>query len=323
MHPPTRRQLLAASAGIAFAGAAAAQPAFPSRPVRIVVGFAPGGSTDIIARTMQQPLSEIWGQPVVVENRAGASGLIATENVVRSQPDGHSLAFIISTHATAPAMMTRMPFDPVRDITPICLVARLHYILVTPANSPFRTLDALLAEARRQPGALAYGSTGNGGSNHLAMEVLLRRAGVEMTHIPYRGGGPSVAAVVGGEIAALFGTWPTVLPLVQSGQLRALAVSSPRRASALPEVPAVVEAYPGFEGFEWYGLAGPAGLPPATTATIRDGVIRAVARPEVASRFQTLGIEVDVSTPEAFGALIRSDIERFGPLIRDLNLRME
>jgi tripartite-type tricarboxylate transporter receptor subunit TctC len=291
--------------------------------VRLVVGFAPGGSTDIIARTLQPPLTEIWGQPVVVENRAGASGVLATENVVRSPADGHHLAFVISTHATAPALMARMPFDPVRDVTPIALVARLHYILVAPANSPFRSLADLLAEARRRPGALAYGSTGIGGSNHLAMEALLRRAGAEMTHIPYRGGGPSVAAVTSGEIAALFGTWPTVLPPVQSGQLRALAVSTPRRVAALPDVPATAETFPGFEGFEWYGVVGPAGLAPAQVATLRDGLARAVARPEVAARFQTLGIEADVGSPESFAALIRSEIEAHGRLIRELGIRAE
>jgi tripartite-type tricarboxylate transporter receptor subunit TctC len=320
---PRRSALLLPFAVPLAPAPAVAQAAFPSRPIRILVGFQPGGSTDIMARLLQPQLSGLWNQPVVVENRAGASGLLATEAAIRAPADGHTVAMIISTHATAPALMPRMAFDPVRDITPIAFLARLNFILVVPASSPYRTLQDLLSDARAKPGQLAFGSTGLGGSNHLAGELLKRRAGVDLLHVPYRGGGPSNAAVVAGETAMLFGTWPTVLPLVRGGQLRALAHTAPQPAEALPGVPAMAEIFPGFEAFEWYGFVGPAGLPSAIVTAWRDGIARSAAEPSVAERLASLGVEVAVGTPAEFGALIGAEIAKYGPLIRELGLRAE
>src|SRR5215207_3541689 len=274
-----RRPLLAALAGLpAMRTAARAQSAWtPERPLRLLVGFAAGGSTDVTARLVAQALGERLGQTVVVDNRAGAGGNIAAEHVARAEPDGYTLILATSsTHATNAALYKRLPFNPVRDFTPISQIAFIPNLLVVNPDVPVNSVAELVAHAKARPGQLNYGSGGAGTSLHLAAAVFAHRAGIDMVHVPYRGGAPVAADLVSGKIQVSFSPLVEVLQQVRAGKLRALGVTTARRSAVLPEVPAIAEVIPGYEVALWNGIMGPAGLPAPVVARLASEIVAIV-----------------------------------------------
>lgn len=323
----TRRSFLHTALGSAAALALPARAqAFPSRPIRLVVPFTPGGSSDLLARAVGQQLAKSLGQPVVVDNVPGAGGSLGAERVARAPADGHTLLMgHVGTLAVNPALYPKLGYDPVRDFAPVAWVARVPNILTIHPSVPARTLAEFVALARSRPGALNYGSGGNGSAAHLTMEVLKLATTMPLVHIPYRGAAPAVADVIAGQVQAVFTGAPALLPHVKARKLRALAVSSPKRIPALPEVPTVAETgVPGTRGFEadqWYGLVAPAGTPAATVQLLNQQVNRALASAEVQARLAGEGAEPAPASPEAYGHLIASELRRWAPVVKAANIQ--
>jgi tripartite-type tricarboxylate transporter receptor subunit TctC len=316
-----RRDLLGGGLVLATPTIVSAQT-FPSRPIRLIVTFPPGGTTDILARQLQPKMSEVFGQPMIVENRTGASGAIGTVEIARAQPDGHTFGLVISAVISA-ALLTRQPYDPIRDLTPIQLLARVADILVVPVSSPIRTVPEFIAHAKANPG-LTYGSPGIGTSVHIAGEMFALAAGVEMTHVPYRGGGPALTDLISGHLKLMFGNASSTLPYIRDGQLRAIAVTSATRAPYLPNVPTIAESgLPGFEIDEWYAFVGPAGIPQPILQRLNAGLNGIVTQPAERSRLLDMGAEVVAGSPEEFSRFMRSEVEKIGRVVREANIRME
>jgi tripartite-type tricarboxylate transporter receptor subunit TctC len=324
---PTRRALLAtANAAPALAAPARAQPAWsPTRPVTLLVGFAPGGGTDIIARLLAPALQQALGQPIAVENRPGASGTIAALTGTRAPPDGHTVYMsTVSASAVVPPLMVPPPFDIHRDQTAIGLAATVPLVAVVPLASPARDLAGLIAEARANPGVLNYSSSGVATQQHLAAELLARAAGVQMTHVPFRGTGQAVTEILAGRIDLAIDTFPTYLPHIRGGRVRALATTMPERIDWLPELPTVAESgFPGFDANVWYMLMGPPGLP----APIRDrwsaALVAALAEPTLRARIHELGFLPGGGGSAEASALLTRDAERYANLIRQADIRIE
>lgn len=294
---------------------------FPTRPIRIVVPGT-GGGGDFAARVLGQGLAPVLGQPVVIENRP--VGTIPGEIVSRATPDGHTLLLSASTLWLAPLLQAGVPYDPLRDFTPITLVSLSPNILVVPAALPVRTVKELIALARRRPGELNYGSGAAGSSNHLSAELFNSLAKVDIRRINYKNPSQAVTDLISGQIQVLFYNVPTVMPHIQSGKLRALAVTSAQPTALAPKVPTLAQvALPGYEAVATFGLFGPAGLPPAVVATLNTEVVRLLARADVKERFIAAGSEGVGSTPEELGALMKGDVVRFGKLIAEAGLRAD
>src|SRR3954447_837590 len=256
------RLLAAAAAMSIMGGVASAQSSFPSKPVRLFVPYPAGGAVDILARTLGDELSRQWGQPVIIENRPGAGGVVASQALATSPPDRYTLIVVASGHATNPFLYPKIPYDTFKDFTPICLLASSPNILLVRADSPFKTLADLLAEARAKPGSLSYGMAGNGTSTHLAGELLKNLAKVDIVAIPYKGGGPAMNDLLGGQIPMSFNNGPESVGQISAGAVRALGVTTGKRAPFLPDVPTIAEAgVPGYDTGVWWGLVGPAGMP--------------------------------------------------------------
>ncbi len=327
-----RRGLLAGTGAVAAAAATGAPwrparaqqaAAWPSRPLRLVVPWPPGGTTDILARQIGPPLAAALGQPVVVENRGGASGAIGTAELLRAPPDGYSFGFVTSTLVSA-ALLSRQPYHPVDDVTPILRLADVANILVVHPALPVRTVRELIDYARERPSRLSFGSPGIGSAVHISGEMFKLATGVEMTHVPYRGGGPALADLVGGQIQLMFGNASSTLPYVRSGTVRPLAVTSARRAPYLPEVPTVAEAgVPGFDVVEWYAVIGPAGMPPAVAERLNREIMAIVGTPEGRARLLDTGAEVVGGTPAEFGAFLRGEVDKIGRVVRDARISVE
>lgn len=316
-----RRDILAGGLALAAPSLALAQP-FPSRPIRLIVTFPPGGTTDILARQLQPKMSEVFGQPVVVENRSGASGAIGTVEIARAAPDGHTFGMVISTVISS-TLISRQPYDALRDLTPIQLLARVADILVVPMSSPIRTVDDLIAHAKRNPG-LTYGSPGIGTSVHIAGAMFALAAGVEMVHVPYRGGGPALTDLVSGHLQLMFGNASSTLPHVRDGSLRAIAVTSAQRAPYLPDVPTIAEAgLPGVVIDEWYAFVGPAGIPRPIVERLNAGLNGIVTQPAERARLLDMGAEVVAGNAEEFGRFMRDEVEKIGRVVRAADIRME
>ena len=320
----TRRGALSAGAGAMLAPSTPrAQDPYPTRPVTIVVPWAPGGSTDILARAVAEPLQRSLGQPVVVENRSGASGNVGSAAVARARPDGHTLLFgSMSTHAMNGALFRDMPFDGAEDFTAIALLAYVLNTMVVHPSVPANTVAEFIAHARANPGKVAYASAGAGSTNHLCAAMFARMTGVEMVHVPYRGGAPAVLDTVAGQTQLLFSAGTQTLPHVREGRLRLLAVTEGRRSPLLPEVPTVAETVPGYEMAVWYGAFGPKGMPRDLVARLNAEINRALGLPEVRDKMAEIGVEVLNETPEAFAGTLRADAEKWGKLIRDLGIGM-
>lgn len=322
---PTRRAALTAMATLSgmVPYARAQDAAFPSRGIRLLVGFSPGGATDGAARAVAPRMSELLGQQVVIENRGGAGGNIATEAAVRAAPDGYTILLgTIGPLIVNPVMDRNLPFDPQRDLSPIATLVEAYGVLVVPVNRSWRTVGELVAEAKRRPGELNWGYSGVGTSGHLSGLLLDRVAQIETQGVSYRGGAPLITDLISGRLDYAFSTAPTALPNVESGRLRALAVPTPRRVRALADVPTIAETgVPGYEVFSSYGLLAPRGTPPAVITRLNVAVRGALETPEVVTSLARQGLEAQYSSPEEYGAFLRTELTKWEPIVRANNLR--
>ena len=314
---PTRRTVLCGLTGTALLSRPAfAQPAYPSRPVRIVVPFAPGGGADIVSRLIQPHLQQRLGQSFYVENRAGAAGRIGTALVAKADADGHTLLTTTeSSLVIAPHTGAALGYDPLKDFTPVSLLTRNTIVLVVHPSVPARTLQDYLALARAQPGKLFYGSSGVGGPNHLAGEIFNRMAGVNIVHVPFPGTGAALPAVVGNQVGAMWGFTAGLIPFIRDGKLRALAVSSKERSPALPEVPTVAEAgVSDYEATSWIGLLAPAATPKPSLDRLWDAISAATKLPAVRDTLESGGTDIVMSKPEEFRQVIANDFAKYAKL---------
>jgi tripartite-type tricarboxylate transporter receptor subunit TctC len=316
------RKLCFIFAALAFASTAHGQE-YAAKPVRIVVPYVAGGAADIFARTLGQKLGEAFKQGFVVENKPGANGGIGADFVAKSAPDGYTLLATASGPIVVnPVLYAKVPYDPLKDFVPVAQATVYQYVLVTLTSSPLRGIDDIVAAARANPGALTYGSTGVGGGNHLAGELFALKTNTQLTHVPYKGSAAALGDLLGGQLSFMFDTVITSVPQLRAGKLRAFAVSSARRASALPEVPTLQEAgLAGFDISQWQGFLAPAGTPRAIVERLNGEIARALRGPDVRERLVTQGgNEIVTGTPEDFAALIRTDLQTYAKLIRDANI---
>jgi len=314
----------ALAALVLCASAQAASAAYPDKPITLVVPWAPGGSTDIIARAIGQQLTTSMGQQVLVENRAGASGNLGAGLVAKAKPDGYTVLIdTMTTLAVNPALMANMPFKAPEDFTPIALIANVVNTMVVNPSVPAKTVREFIAYAKANPTKLAYASAGNGSTNHLAAEMFKRAAGIEMLHVPYKGGAPAVADTAANQTQVLFSAGTQTLPHVKSGRLNLLAVTEPQRSALLPDVPTVAETLPGFNMSVWYAAYGPAGMPRALVERLNAEINKALAMPEVRARMESIGVDVVQSTPEQLASTLLKDSERYAKMIKDLNIKAD
>lgn len=317
-RPLGRRSLLAVAPAVVLTSTARAQD-FPTKPIKFIVGFAPGGSADVMARILGQSLAESIGQPVITDNRAGAAGTIGADIVARAAPDGYTLLVgSVSNVVISATTMPVIPYVATTAFAPIVLTATIPLVLVVNPSLPVSSVQELIAYARANPNKLSFASGGQGVSNHLAGELFNRMAGVAITHVPYKGDGPGVASVVSGETQMMFATISTATPQVQSGRLRALGVTTAKRASGMKDLPTIAEAgLPGYEVNVWNGVLAPAATPAPIVRKLNQEIVRALNLPEVRSRLQDLGFEIVGSTPEEFGEIIRADLQKWPQIAKD------
>ncbi len=296
--------------------------AFPDRPVRLVVPFPAGGSTDIIGRTLGQKLSETWGQPVVIDNRPGGSTIIGTDLVAKSAPDGHTLLMTTAPFTIVPSLIDKLSYDPAKDFQPITLINTTPLVVVVNPSVPVRSIKELIALARAKPGALNFGSTGNGGSSHLAGELFNVMAGVKMVHVPYKGNAPALNDLVGGHVDIAFNGLTSAMPLIKAGKLRALAVTSLTRAGALPEVPTLDElGLKGFQAVGWNGLSAPARTPKEVIARINADVVKVLHAPELVERLKAEGSDPVGNSPEQFAVFLQDETAKWSRIIKFANIK--
>lgn len=320
--PVARSVCAAVLVTAAFAGAALAQT-YPSKPVRVVVPTAPGGGSDIQARLLSKAFQESMGQPFIVENRPGASGIIGVELVAKAPPDGHTILVGTALLATNAALYKKLPFDVAKDLAPVGQISFAPQLMIVHPSVPARSVKEFVALAKRNPGKLNAGSSGNGSANHLALEMFRQRAGADVLHIPYKSGAPAIIALVSGEVAFTFTGAVTALPPVRAKQVRALAVTSLKRSSLLPDVPTMDSFYPGFESANWYALFVPAGTPAAVINRLNSEMARTLKSPEVIDFMKREGAEAIGSTPQELGAHYRREVERYAEVIRIGKIRVE
>ncbi len=307
-------------ATVAFAAAAslAQAQAWPSRPVKLVVPFSPGGFTDVVARILGQKLTESLGQPVIIENKPGAGSTIGSDYVAKSKPDGYTLVMVSTTQVSSPWLYKAMPYDVFKDFTPIMKLVEGPYVLVANPKLPVKTVAELLALARAQPGKLDYASSGNGSAQHLVGAMFATMGGVNINHVPYKGSGQAMQDIVGGQVQLGFVGMPNALPYIPSGRLRALAVTTRKRSPDLPDVPTMDEA--GIKGYDatiWLGLLGPAGLPRDIVTRLNSEITKALSSAETRKLILAAGVEVSTSSPEEFAALLRSEYDKWGKVVKE------
>ena len=301
-----------------------ANAAWPESTITLIVPWAAGGSTDILARTLSEQLTKSLGQPVIVDNRAGASGNIGSNVVAKAKPDGYTLLIgSMSTHAMNPALMPGMPFRGVEDFTPIARIANVVNTMVINPSVPAKNLSEFIAYAKANPGKVAYASAGAGSTNHLSAVLFEKAAGVQMLHVPYKGGAPAVLDTVGNQTQVLFSAGTQTLPHVKSGKLRLLGVTEAKRSALMPDVPTVGETLPGYELGVWYGAFGPPGMPAELVTKLNAEINKAMAIPEVRSRMDAIGVELVRGSPQEFATVLRSDADRYGKVIRELGIKNE
>lgn len=321
---------LACLGALALAGAALApglawsQAGYPNRPVKVIVTFPPGGTPDIYGRIMAQELTNLWKQSVVVENKAGASGTIGTDFVAKSAPDGYTLLFAADASITiAPNLIPNTPYNPVRDLTPIINVASGPFVMMAHPSFPANDVKGLIALAKQQPGKISYASSGAGGQQHLSMEMVKHMAGVNISHIPYKGFGQGINDVMAGHVPLIFGGITASIQITKGGKLKALGVTSAKRSRALPDVPAIAETLPGFRVEAWYGFMGPPGMPRELVKKINDDVASILRRPDFQARIAADAMEVIGGSPEEFGVQVRDDLLEWGKLIKASQIKMD
>ena len=325
---PSSEELVINAIGIVIVALAAAGPVhaqtYPAKPVRIIVPFPPGGGTDIVARAVAQKLGDSLGETFVVDNRGGAGGTIGSEAAAKSAPDGYTLGVATSsTHGVAPSLYPRLGYDPVKDFAPVTLVATTPFVLVVHPALPVRSVKDLVALARSQPGKLNYGSAGNGSSNHLTVEMFNMMTGVRMTHVPYKGSGPALVDLMGGQVELMINDMSSLLNFVNSGKLRALAVTSGARNASLPAVPTIAESLPGYEAEAWYGILAPARTPPAIVTRIYEEIVKAMRSTDLKDRLKAQGLDGVANTPQEFLAYMQRDIAKWAKVVKASGARID
>ncbi|CAN7275436.1 tripartite tricarboxylate transporter substrate binding protein [Pseudorhodoferax sp. LjRoot39] len=325
MHPSDTRWIgRLAAAAIALCAAAAQAQAWPTKPIKLVVSYPPGGTLDAVARIVATPLSQRLGQPVVVDNRAGAGGAIGGDLVAKSAPDGYTVLLDASNHAQNPALRSKMPFDTLRDLAPVSLLVKVPNVLVVNPATSIKTVQDLVAQAKARPGEINFASSGNGSAQHLAAEQFSAMAGVRMTHVAYKGGGPALTDVMAGQVPVFFGSLASSLVYIQSGKLRAVAVTGKTRAAVLPQLPTVSEAgLPGYEVYEWNAMFVPAGTPAEITTRLSKELAAVLKEPEVRKRLEATGAEVIGSTPAELDSFRKAELAKWTQLAKDNKIQLD
>lgn len=322
--PLSRRQTLAALAACASGPVLAQEAAWPGRPIQLLIPYPPGGSTDLIARPLSVRLQERLGQPVVLEYKPGAGGTVASQAAARAKPDGHTFIMVLAAHAINDSLYPKLPYDTRRDFSPVSLVANLPLLACASPSLKARSIAELIAQAKANPGAISYGSAGNGNTSHLAVEYFSAMAGIQLTHVPYKGSAPMVNAMLAGEVQLSFDSASTSLPHVQSGRLRGLAVTGERRLPMIADVPTMQEAgVPGFVVNGWYALLAPAGTPAAIVERFSREVAAVAQLPEVRSQLEAGGYQLVGSTPDALGRHIDAELVRWAKVVKDSGARID
>lgn len=314
---------IAASAAAAQSTSTSSGQAYPTKPIRIIASTTPGSGPDIMSRLIGQKLTEAWGQQIVVDNRAGGSGIIGTEIAARAAPDGYTLLMLTSSHVIVAALFQKLNYDLVRDFTPISLLASTPFILTVHPSVPAASVKELIALAKSRPGELHYGSGGPGTPPHLATEILKTMTGVDLFHVPYKGITPALIDTVAGQVQMTIAVVPAVLPFLKTGKLKALGVTSTKRTPLAPEVPTIAETVPGYEVIGWYSLVAPAKTPENIISRLNTEVVRALKTPEIQQRISGLGAEPIGSTPRELGAYMRAEIDKLQKAVKAANLRRE
>ena len=313
------RALAALAAGLCLSTGAAAD-AWPGKTIKIIIPFAAGGVTDVVIRTISPKLSEALGQPVVIENKGGAGGTLGTAMGAAAAPDGYTFIAPAASHTTTPSLYSKLSFDPVKDFAAVTQIVTVPYLLVVPASSPMQTLADFIAAAKAKPGTLTFGSAGNGSSNHLAGELLAGSIGAPLVHVPYKGSGPALADVLGGQLSFMFDTINTSTGHVKAGRLRVLGVGTPKRSKIMPDVAPIADTIPGFEAVTWIGLLAPAGTPKEIVARMHREIEKIVQMPEVQERLSASGAEPVASTPEQFGAYLSAEVAKWGRVVKQAKI---
>lgn len=325
MHSHQRRRLaiLGGALGVAavLPGRASAQ-SYPARPVRMIVPFPPGGPVDTTARAIAPNLSNALGQPVIVENRAGAGGIVGAEIASKAPADGYTVFVCAIHHAVLPGLRSSLPYDVEKDFAPVTSAANYPVILVAHPTVPVRNVAELITYAKQNPGRLAYGSSGNGGGTHLAGELFASMAGVDLLHVPYKGSAPAMADLVGGQVQLMFADGTSALPQIRGGRVRALGIASPKRSPLLPDLPTIAESgVPGYEAYSWAGILVPSGTPADTVARLNAEIVKVLNTPEVRQRMIDAGSEAAPSTQEQFARMLRGEINKWARVIRERNIQ--
>jgi tripartite-type tricarboxylate transporter receptor subunit TctC len=302
----------------------ASSQTYPVKPIRIIVPYAPGGSTDVLFRIFAPRLTEVLGQQAVIDNRPGAASTIGLDIVAKSPPDGYTVGVANIAYGANPSIYKKMPFDAEKDLAPVGLVSIVPMVLSVHPSIPARSVKEFLALAKAKPGSLAYSSAGNGSANHLATARFAHMAGLNLQHVPYKGGGPAVIAIVAGEVSTLFATIPSAIHHFKTGRLRPLAVSSAKRNAALPELPTVAEAgVPGYEAIEWQGLMVPTGTPREVILRLNQAFAKVAAMPEVKEKVAALGSDLTPSTPEEFDAFVKRELSVWSKVVKDVGIKID
>lgn len=303
---------------------AAAQDKWPAKQITYIVPFAAGGTTDILGRLISQKLGPALGTTVIIDNKPGAGGNIGSDFVAKAAPDGHTiLGGTISSHAINTSLYAKMPYDPIKNFQPITLIGMLPNVLVVNANSPYKTVQDVIAAAKAKPDAIAFGSSGNGTSQHLSGELFKSLAGVNMLHVPYKGSAPAMQGLMGEQVTLVFENAVAAIPLVQSGKLRALAVTSGKRYSGLPDVPAIAESLPGYEIVSWQAVFAPAGTPQPVVQRLATEIARIIQEPDIKARLSTLGVEPSGAGPAELAAFQKAEVAKWAQLIKTANIKIE
>lgn len=316
--------LMAAGLAGVVAGPAWAQQTYPSKPIRLIVPFSPAGGTDTVARLIGAKVTESWGQQVFVDNRPGGNTIIGTDVLAKSAPDGYSIMRTSNIHVISPNLLPKLPYDSVRDFAPIATLSSLELVLTVHPTLPVKNLKEFIALGKARPGQLNYASSGSGGPTHLAGESFKLMAGVQMQHIPYKGAGPAVNDLIGGQVQLYFTVPVNVVTFIKSGRLKGIAVTGETRLAALPQVPTFTEAgLPGFDFRTWYGILAPAGTPKAIIDKLSAEISRIVVTPEILEKLASQGMSPFISTPEEFAALIKADLAKFAIIVKAANIKAD